>query len=252
MRAEEIERLHRFEETYWWHRAKTTIARRVLRRHVRPGGRVLDVGCGTGATTQMLAEFGDVLGVDLMRDAATHVHGRGIAVCESAMPQLALRDQAFDLAVALDVLEHLGDDAVGAAELFRVLKPGGVLLVTVPAYQFLWSQHDEALGHHRRYLRGAVRRLLLDAGFELPLCSYVMSTVLPAAIAVRLAERILPRRAQDTEGPHSGYIELPGVLNSALAHLVGLGGHLIGRAPVPFGLSIMAVARRPPAPAGKL
>ena len=249
MRADEIERLHRFEETYWWHRAKTTIARRVLRRYVRPGGRVLDVGCGTGATAQMLTEFGEVLGADLMPDAAAHVRARGIAACQSAMPKLALRDEAFDLAVALDVLEHVADDAAGATELLRVLRPGGVLLVTVPAYQFLWSRHDEALGHHRRYLRGGVRRLLLDAGFELPLCSYVMSTILPAAIAVRLAERILPQRSDE---PHSGYIELPRVLNSTLAHIVGLGGLLVGRAPVPFGLSVMAVARRPSARAGRL
>jgi SAM-dependent methyltransferase len=156
---------------------------------------------------------------------------------------LGTREGAFDLVIALDMLEHVEDDAGAARELLRALRPGGCLLVTVPAYQWLWSSHDVALGHKRRYTRGRLERLLTAQGFEVRVCSYVMTAVLPAAVAVRLFER-LPGRHKETEAAESGYIPLPGWLNSALAWLVGLDGHLAGRVPLPGGLSVVAVARR--------
>jgi hypothetical protein len=122
-----------------------------------------------------------------------------------------------------------------------VLRPGGLLLATVPAYPFLWSSHDVALGHRRRYRRAEFRERVSAAGFEITLCSYLMGSILPVAIAVRLAERLWRR-----EGPaQSGYFTLPRPLNDLLAHLVGLGGHLVRFMVLPFGLSIVALARCP-------
>jgi len=123
------------------------------------------------------------------------------------------------------------------------LRPGGVLLATVPAYPFLWSSHDEALGHRRRYRRTELRARVAAAGFEIALCSYVMASILPVAIVVRLAERVWRR-----EGPaESGYLTLPRPLNDLLARVVGLGGWLVPIMVLPFGLSIATVARRPSA-----
>ena len=247
MQPTEIDRLAHFEEWYWWHRARQAIVARLLDRYVQgPRGRVLDVGCGAGATSVVAAASGRLLGVDLGAEATAAARARGIEVAQMDATALATREGAFDLVVALDVLEHLDQDAAAARELLRTLRPGGALLVTVPAYQWLWSSHDVALGHRRRYTRGRLRTLLASAGFEVQLCSYVMTAALPAAAAVRLIER-LPGRRPPPERAESGYIPLPRWLNSSLAWLVGLDGHLAGRVPLPGGLTVVAVARRPSA-----
>jgi SAM-dependent methyltransferase len=248
MQATEIQRLAEFEEWYWWHRARQAIVRGVLRRYVTPNAnRILDVGCGAGATSLVLNEFGEVLGVDAGALATKAARDRGLQVANMDATRLAARDGMFDVAVALDVLEHLDNDLGAARELLRVLRPGGLLLVTVPAYQSLWSSHDVALGHRRRYRRSAVRRLFAAAGFESITCSYVMSAALPAAAAVRLAERLPFRRngALNEGDSQSGYVPLPPFANELLSHLVGLDGHLVGRLPVPFGLSVLGLARKP-------
>jgi SAM-dependent methyltransferase len=246
MDAAEIQRLAEYEEWYWWHRARQAIVTTLLRRHLPEGGasrRVLDVGCGAGATSLVLREFGTVLGVDFGVEAATAARGRGLQSACMDAGHLGVRDESFDVVVALDVLEHLDDDLAAARELRRVLKPGGLLLVTVPAYRWLWSDHDVALGHRRRYRRGEVRGLLARAGLRELLSSYIMTSVLPAAAAVRLTQRLTGRGRPAPEA-ESGYIPLPAPVNTALTHLVGLDGHLAGRVWLPFGLSVVAVARR--------
>ncbi len=241
----ELERMAGFEDWYWWHRGRQTIVRRILARYAPPRARILDVGCGTGATSAALCGFGTVCGIDMGPAALRHARARGLAVARGSAEKLPVRPAALDVVVALDVIEHLDDDRLALREILRVLRPGGVLLATVPAYAFLWSSHDEALGHRRRYLRPQLRERVQDAGFEIALCSYIMGSILPIAIAVRLAERLMPRR-----GPaQSGYPALPRFLNDALARLVGLGGHLAPIVSLPFGLSIILVARRPTAPA---
>jgi hypothetical protein len=125
-----------------------------------------------------------------------------------------------------------------------VLRPEGVLLATVPAYPFLWSSHDEALDHRRRYRRAELRERLAAAGFDITLCSHVMASILPVVIAVRLSERWWRRGGTPAT---SGYMTLPRPLNDLLARLVSLGGYLVRFVVLPFGLSIVAVARKPAA-----
>ena len=241
MKAEELERLASFEEWYWWHRGRRNMVCRILQRYAPPNARILDVGCGAGATTEALRRFGDVSGLDMGLAGLRHAKARGLAVaCGSAL-NLPAGDACFDVVVALDVLEHLDDDGRALGEIWRVLRPGGILLATVPAYAFLWSSHDEALGHRRRYRLPQLRERIAAAGFQIALCSYVMAAVLPVAIVVRLAERLRPR-----QGPReSGYYILPRPLNDLLAFVAGLGGWLVHLIVLPFGLSIVAVARRP-------
>lgn len=245
MDAAEITRLARYEDWYWWHRARRTIIGLLL-QHAVAGTqhRILDVGAGTGATSLALRRFGRVLAVDLSAEASAIARGRGLAVARMDASALAVADAAFDVVVALDVLEHLYDDAAAVQELVRVLKPGGVLLVTVPAYKWLWSSHDVANRHWRRYRRRSLRRLLQAGGLRVEVCSYVMLSMLLPAAAYRLLERLPGRRVVDAEA-EVRFTPVPPLINSLLAHVASWGGHLAGRVWLPFGLSIVAVARRP-------
>jgi len=249
MDPREHDRLARFEQWYWWHRGRLAIVRRVLGRYAPPGARLLDVGCGTGATTRALAAAGGAVGMDVGDHALRHARGLGLAVVRASAARLPVRPGTFDVAIALDVLEHLDDDVGAAREILGALRPGGLLVATVPAYPFLWSAHDEALGHRRRYRRAPLRRVLEGAGFECVLCCYVMGSILPAAMAVRLWERWVRRGPAARE---SGYVVLPAPINAALAALTCAGSRLLPWLRLPFGLSLLAVARRPdarPAPA---
>jgi SAM-dependent methyltransferase len=245
MDAHEHERLARFEEWYWWHRGRRAIVQRILARYAPAGARILDVGCGTGATTLGLRRSGAVFGLDVGRTALEIARGRGLDVVQGSAAGLPARPAAFDLVLALDVLEHLEDDVAAAREMRAALRPGGFLVATVPAYPFLWSGHDEALGHRRRYVRREIAALLARAGFEILLCAYVMGSILPAAVVVRLYERWVRRGPARRE---SGYVIVPAPLNSLLAWITSAESRLLPRLALPFGLSIAAVARRPALP----
>ena len=244
MDAAEIARLARYEDWYWWHRARRSIIQALLRHALRGADNlILDVGAGTGATSLALQQFGRVVAIDLSAEATAIARDRGLAVARMDAVALAVPDATFDLVVALDVLEHLQDDLAGAREFLRVLKPGGVLLVTVPAYAWLWSSHDVANWHWRRYRRRPLRRLLEAAGLEVEVCSYVMLSMLLPAAAYRLLERLPGRRVAEGEA-EVRFTAVPPLVNSLLAHVASWGGHLAGRVWLPFGLSIAAVARR--------
>jgi SAM-dependent methyltransferase len=245
MDAREHERLAHFEEWYWWHRGRRAIVQRLLDLHAPPCARILDVGCGTGATTQSLARFGSVVGMDIGRSALEVAARRGLPVAQSSAARLPARAGAFDLVVALDVLEHLEDDLAAAREMRAALRPGGLLVATVPAYPSLWSGHDEALGHRRRYRRRPLVATLERAGFEIVLCCYVMASILPAAVIVRLYERWIRRGPAQRE---SGYIPVPAPLNALLAWITSIGGRLLPWIRLPFGLSLVVVAQRPAPP----
>lgn len=245
MDATEIERLARYEDWYWWHRARRSIIEVLLRNAVTgTENRILDVGAGTGATSLALRRFGTVLGIDMSPEAMQIARDRGLAVSRMDATALALPDASFDVVVALDVLEHLEDDSACVRELVRVLRPGGVLLVTVPAYKWLWSSHDVANHHWRRYRRHSLRRILEVGGLDIEVCSYVMLSMLIPAAAYRLLERLPGRRKPDAEA-EVRFTPVPPLINSMLAHVASWGGHLAGRVWLPFGLSIAAVGRKP-------
>jgi SAM-dependent methyltransferase len=240
--AAEHQRLAEHEEWYWWHRARERIVHHALERFAAPHPRILDVGCGTGHTTASLRRFGPVVGVDLGAAALAVAKTRNLDVARSSASRLPVPRACFDVAVALDVLEHLDDDAAAAREIFASLVPGGILVATVPAYASLWSQHDVALGHRRRYRRPELRRLLEGAGFALERCSYAMSLPLPVAAVARLAERLQPA---SREPATSRYLPVPRPVNDLLTCVGGFEGRLIQRMALPFGLSVLAVARKP-------
>ncbi|HEX4008600.1 MAG TPA: class I SAM-dependent methyltransferase [Solirubrobacteraceae bacterium] len=234
------------DERHWWYRGRRRIIRAELDRlPLPPNPRVLDAGCGSGRTLQELVEYGAVSGIELSEEAAELARERALGEVEvGRLEELPWADETFDLITCLDVIEHVPDDVVALTELRRVVAPGGWLLVTVPAYQALWSQHDEANHHYRRYSRAALRGAAASAGWELRRMSSFNSLLLAPAAAVRLARR----RARSSDGSANDLALGPEWLNDVLERPLALEASWLGRGrTLPMGLSLLAVLQRPAA-----
>lgn len=237
-----FERMAEQDQQHWWFVARRRILAEVIRRVVRPrnGAKVLEVGCGTGHNLAMLGEFGALDACELDAVARGMASDRlGRPVLEARLPDLSMfKAGSYDLIALLDVLEHVPDDVGSLKAIRKLLKPGGALLLTVPANKWMWSAHDVAHHHFRRYTKGELGRLLSQAGFEARLHSYFNSLLFPVIAAARIIGRI--------RGNESADDEMPGVkVNRALERIFGFEARLIGRAPMPFGVSLIAVVRRP-------
>jgi SAM-dependent methyltransferase len=231
------------DEHHWWYRGRRKVLRAELDRLPLPAGaQILDAGCGSGRTLQELAPFGAVRGLELDPSAAAVARARGEGeVLEGRLEQLPWESETFDLITCLDVIEHTPDDRVTLRELRRVTRPGGYLLLTVPAYQALWSQHDEANHHFRRYNRRMLIAAARESGWTVERMTSFNSLLFAPAAAVRLFQRRRPStdyRPDLTLGP--------AWLNSVLERPLALEAALIARGrTLPAGLSLMAVLSRP-------
>lgn len=242
----------RLESSHFWFRGRREILHACLRRHL-PGGRAglaLDAGCGTGANLQLLDRFGEVVGIDVhhaaCRFAAAKYPGR---LLQGSLERLPLRDGSCSVAALLDVLEHVDDQQGVLGELHRVLSPGGTLVVTVPAFRHLWSGHDVAHQHRRRYRAGELRLELDRAGFQVGYHSYFNTHLYPLIAAARL----LKRRRQEASASD---MQLPSAwLNAMLYGIFRAECLWAGRWRAPFGVSLVALAKKPAAtgiPSGML
>ena len=230
MRPDAYEEMAALEDHHWWFVGRRKLLWSLLRREggVARGARVLDAGCGTGRN---LVEFGGI-GVDPSPDAVAAARARGVEVVQAPVEALPFADASFDLLLATDVLEHVEDDGAALRELRRVAAPGALLLVTVPAHPWLWSGHDEALHHRRRYRRAELLREVRAAGWEPAVATWWNAALLPAIALVRSFSRG-SRADHNRSAPR--VLRLPMAVE---AWLVGRGVNL------PFGVSL-ALACRP-------
>ena len=232
------------DEHHWWYRGRRTIVRSEIDRIELPAGaHLLDAGCGSGRELQDLAAYGSVYGVELDPDAAAYAASRGLGeVRVGKVEELPWDAAMFDLITCLDVLEHLPEDHRALLELRRVSKPGGWLLATVPAYPALWSLHDRANHHFRRYSRRTLREAVVGAGWELRRMTAFNSLLLPPAALVRLAQR---NRSPDSD--YSPELELvPPWLNGLLERPLQAEAWWLARGRgLPAGLSLLALMKNP-------
>jgi SAM-dependent methyltransferase len=236
MRPEAYAEMRALEERHWWFRGRRALLRALLARvSVAATPRVLDAGCGTGGN---LVEFGGV-GVDPAGEAVAACRARGLDVVQASAGALPFADSSFDLLLATDVLEHVDDDVAALRELRRVAAPGAVLLVTVPAHPRLWSGHDEALHHRRRYRRAELLARVRRGGWEPVAVTWWNSLLLPVVAAVRTVSR---RSGAD-------HARDPGPFNGVLESVLRVEAWLVRRGvPLPAGVSL-AVAAQPHAEA---
>ena len=233
------DRMAELDATHWWYRARRDILASLIEREIAlpKDARILEIGCGTGHNLQMLARFGAVEGIEI-DDAARAVAAERLerAIGSAPLPELpGVPERHYDLVAVLDVIEHVEDDRAALASIARRLREGGHILITVPAMPWMWSAHDVVNHHHRRYTASTLRRAVGDAGLKLDFMSYFNTLLFPLAAAARVAGRLTGKEDSDDTLP-------PAPVNRLFEGVFGLERHLIGRVPLPFGVSLAAVA----------
>jgi SAM-dependent methyltransferase len=219
---------------------------RLLERYLpqRRPLRVLDAGCGTGGALLALQRYGQAAGFDFSPLAVGFCRQRGLtATALGSVTDVPFADQRFDVVTSFEVLYHANvpDDLTALREFRRVLRPGGVLLLRLPAFEWLRSSHDAMVHTRRRYTRGEVRRALVAAGFRPARVTYANSLLFPAVAGLRLLQRALGRSASKA----SDVQETPPLLNLLLLAVLALEGKLLALTDLPAGLSVLAIAQRP-------
>jgi SAM-dependent methyltransferase len=252
MDPREYDRSFALEGRHWWFRAKRALVRQLLGRHGWRGGRGLDVGCGTGGMLEALSRNGSWTGVDALPLALTYSRKRGLTrLAGAAAAALPFRAGSFDACLCLDVLYHraVSSDTAALAECHRVLRPGGLIVVTDSAFAWLRSAHDDAVHGLRRYTRAELVRTVEAAGFAPLFASYAYCLVFPAVAAVRLWRRRQPAaREGDDGGRGSDVFPLPSLLDGALGLVQAGERALLRLTRLPFGSSVVCVARKLPHP----
>ena len=247
MNPEEYERMYDAEERQWWYAGMRAISLALLRPALADGHdplrRILDAGCGTGNNLRHLEAFGPALGVDLSAEALRFCRTRGVKVARAELLRLPFPDGSFDCVTSFDVIYHrwVSDDRAAVREMVRVLRPGGRLLLRVPALKMLWGAHDRAVHSRHRYTRGEVRALLQGEGLEVERLTYGNSLLFPVLALRRGLDRITGR-----EGSDVGF--LPAPLEWAFRTLLEIEARLVRRVSLPLGASVFALARKPAAP----
>jgi SAM-dependent methyltransferase len=245
MKREFAEQYGNLEQWHWWFRGRQRILDRVLRRELNgvTSPWLASVGCGPAEGLAWLCPMvepdGQVVGLDLDASHARNL-GPRLKYVVGRLEAVPLASRSFDAVLALDVLEHLDDDAAGLHEAARLVKPAGLLLVTVPAFPSLWGGQDEVSHHRRRYTKQSLNQAFARARLPSPEVTYFNALLLAPIAMIRWMHRIQGRVHQsrsDFDGSR------PGLANEILAGLFAAERHLVGRVPIPAGVSLLATAR---------
>jgi SAM-dependent methyltransferase len=251
MRSEIYELTYRAEESHWWYVARRRVILSWLSRSLAKTGRagasglrLLDYGCGTGINLVHMAQLGDVFGVDAAPDAIAFCRQRGLAnVIEAPsldeMTSAQVFGGEFDVVTMLDVLEHIPDEVATLRRVRELLKPGGLLVITVPAFRWLWSGEDVVSEHLRRYTHSSLSRVLGEAGYQTLRISYFNTLLFPLQAAGAIWNRTLrPRSMSETLVK-----PLPGAVNRVLTGVVSLESVMLRRLRFPIGASLICSVR---------
>ncbi|MBV6622803.1 MAG: class I SAM-dependent methyltransferase [Rivularia sp. (in: Bacteria)] len=233
------------EDKHWWFVARRQIIQQVIcGLNLPKNAQILEAGCGTGGNLQMLSRHGNVSAMELDEIACQLANQRQITqVKRGHLPDKIPFNSSYDLILILDVIEHLDDDLSALEALYYKLKPGGYLLVTVPAYQFLWSEHDEINHHKRRYRLKNLKNLVEKANYQVNYTSYFNTFLFPLIAMVRSLAKLLPK--QNKHQPSSDLVVPSKLVNKFLKWLFASERYLLDKFSLPFGVSILLLAKKP-------
>ncbi|TFI60032.1 class I SAM-dependent methyltransferase [Sphingomonas parva] len=236
------DRMAELDGRHWWYTARRAILATLISRKLKLPAhpRILEIGCGTGHNLEMLQRFGTADGIEIDPAARALAAERlGRAIGDAPLPALnGVEDGAYDLVAILDVLEHVEEDREALESIGRKLKPGGKILITVPAHPWMWSAHDVVNHHKRRYTRRALRQVIAAAGLKVELLSWFNSLLFPLAAAARLVGRVTGKEDSDDKMP-------PAPVNRLFEVIFGLERYAVGRLPLPPGVSLVAIVSVP-------
>lgn len=246
MKREMYDNMYLTDTYHWWFRGKREIVLGLSKPELlaNRGGRMIDFGCGCGMMLGELAQYGEVAGADFSPIALEYCKEKigqgGLHQIDLSMPVEPW--EIYDFGIALDILEHIENDLLAAQNLFRFIRTGGTCIITVPAYQWLWSAHDENCMHKRRYNKAMLNDLLLKAGFRVEYISYYNTLLFPPAMLVRLVSKLL--RLDKASSAENDFRDSP--LNRMLYHIFHLEkGWICKGRTFPFGLSLIAKVTKP-------
>jgi len=244
MQPQIYDQLDKTEQNHWWFVARRAILKAVIEKHIKTSPQyILDAGCGTGGNIDFLKSLGGHVAAVEMNRAAARIAAEkhGIGVLSGSLPdEMPFPQESFDLITLLDVLEHVEYDEKALSVLSTLLRPGGYLLVTVPAFSFLWGHHDEVHAHKRRYRGVELAGKIKKANLRMVYCSYFNFFLFPAIAAARFAGRLLSFR------PPNGDLFMPSYfVNNLLKTVMSSEAAILQTTRLPIGVSLIAVARKP-------
>jgi SAM-dependent methyltransferase len=235
------------EDKYWWFIARRRILEAAVKSlNLAPRSDILEIGSGTGGNLKLFSKYGNLFALESNDDAIALANKRGITeVLKGSLPDnIPYENNKFDLICLIDVLEHIDDDLGTLKNLHRLLKPGGKLLITAPAYKFLWSHQDEISQHKRRYIRSNLKNLISDAGFRVRYSTYFNTFFFPIVLTVRTFKSIARSLLGKSVYEGNDYNMPSEPVNRLMTAIFSLERHAISRIPLPFGVSIMVIAQQ--------
>jgi SAM-dependent methyltransferase len=231
--------LQELQEQHWWFKARRELLSEVLNSLMIPSNSdILEIGCGTGGNLSMLSDFGNVCGMEMHEEAAQYAQKvTGQDVRSGSLPGSVPFEKKFDLVCLLDVLEHIEDDELAVSSLKKLLKPGGRVVITVPAYQWMFGKHDILLHHFRRYSRGKLAALFSSNDIEIEKLSYFNTLLFPLAAMASFMDSVF------SVEKCTGYSTPPTWINSAFYNIFRLEKLMIDALNLPFGCSLLLVSK---------
>jgi SAM-dependent methyltransferase len=242
------------EDSHWWFASRTRALIGLLDRELADGDRrVLDVGCGAGNMIHHLSRYGAVIGIDNNPIPLKVAHERGYDARLAEAERLPFEDQSFDLVTALDVIEHCENDSQILSECYRVCADGGLIAITVPALQWLWSNNDVINDHKRRYSQSDLRSRVSEAGFQIRRMTYNNFFIFPMAAALLLLRskaEMEPELATPSSDEEAYQVEMEPTsppVNAVLTAVGWLEAGVLRFTGLPIGTSLICIAQKPPA-----